>query len=291
MIAAKPVQEIAPTPAKRGRPRQHVDGAAKQAAYRDRIVSKAQDSERRTLLAKILKRVRASLPTSNLQFGDAVKKSNRERIGRLHIELGQLSVAALKTYRETLDRTHDHTGRMWGERSGEADRQHGQSEIEQIISRRQHDVSLGEASEQDPLLSGGYQVRPGGAGPGDEQNSQMVVTSPISDTARDKAIKRIVLQIDTNGDSMCLYCDEVFANMLAAERHLYEMCGKAEAETSKYRKYVSAVLRSKIDPARSLIKGQIVTIAVHHDDRVMKQARRRKHGIIVTDRIGDRRKP
>jgi hypothetical protein len=301
-IAVVSEPAVALGPVKRGRPRKYVDAASRQAAYRDRLTAKEQDSERRNVLAKILKLVKASMVSSILKFGDQIHTENRLRLANLHDALKSVSLEKLTEYLETLEEHPDLEGRMWGERSGEKERAYGQSEIERIIAARQHDVSLGETSWQDPKMAGGFRVRPKGAAPDSSEEtgednvrpaSIKAKEMPASEKRRDLAIARVVSQMFDSGNGRCLFCDEVFTDKLVAERHLFDMYGQGEKEDRKWGKHMSAIIHfsAKTSMGAELYKEQSVSVATHHRQLIEQEARRRKFGNIVTDRFETEESP
>jgi hypothetical protein len=292
----EPESAVAAVSAKRGRPRKYVDAAAKQGAYRERLSAKKQDSERRDIIAKMLKLVRVGMVSSNLTFGDQIKAENRLRVAQLHAELKLVSLEKLTEYLGTLEEHPDLEGRMWGERSGEAERAHGQSEMERIAAARQYDVSLGESSRQDPKLAGGFRVRPSGAAPDSSEKSDSKdgvrsgpiksVEMPASEKQREKAIERIVDQMFQKS-GQCLFCKKVFTNKLAAERHLFEMYEQGRKEDRKWGKYMGAVIHMAVETpaAGDLFREQPESSGTQHQRLIEQEARRRKLGNIVTNRF------
>jgi len=303
-IAAAPEQRG------RGRPRKYEDDATKQAAYRERlatrVAAKRQDADRRTALAEILKRVKHGMfDSKSAQFGHEIKKDNRLRLARLRDELKEVSLGSLKEYLETLETAPDLNGRLRNERSGEAERIGGQSEIERIIGARQYDVSLGESDRQDPKLSAGFRSRPEGSAPdefeqdgtADDANSVRsgfaigITGRSASEKQTDAAIARIIGQMiykPSIRGAQCLFCDEVFSIELAAENHLLEQYEQGRKHIENQRLYLSGILQlaartGSIDA--SLLKQGAETLEVHHHKSICREASRRKFGNIVTDRL------
>jgi len=209
-----------------------------------------------------------------------------------------------------LEDTPDLHGRLHNERSGEADRISGQSEMERIVAARQYDISLGESERQDPLLSGGFRTRPDGAGADQSEGEDRSVddadnvrsgsgkplaTMSVSERRRDKAISRIVAQIFYEPDiqdARCLFCDEVFKVKGAAENHLYERYEQGEKQLGNKGLYTRGIIELAMKTSEGipscLLEQGPKTSATHHRDLIDQECRRRKFGNIVTDRFREK---
>jgi hypothetical protein len=143
---------------KRGRPRKHVNNGAKTAAYRRREQNKKEDAERREIVGWLIRRCKAMLPIPSKDKSESsahtVRAENRQYLKTFEGHLIQLSAESLQQFKNVLEQTPDSHGRLHNERSGEADRSMGLSEIEQIL-----------AAQERSKFFGGRRVGPFGCGP------------------------------------------------------------------------------------------------------------------------------
>jgi hypothetical protein len=153
----KPKYGIAMTPAERQR------------QSRANRKQKQDDAERRKLVAKNLKIARRNMSAPGgaitVVREHDIQAANRKYIRTLHDGLLRLSMDELRLSLESLKTTPDSHGRLHGERSGEGEREHGQSDIERLLAAKQHDASYFEDEDQDPNLAEGFKVKPEGAAP------------------------------------------------------------------------------------------------------------------------------
>jgi len=144
--------------------------AERKAVSRANQEAKRDDAERRTLIAELMRIYRRQ--QSDIVDDPKRPKAVRERREvehsqrRLYLyDLIRLSLAELQLTLEVAEQAPDTHGRLHNERSGEAQRSRGQSEIEKILGAKQHDSSYFEDQEQDPSMAAGFRVKPVGAAP------------------------------------------------------------------------------------------------------------------------------
>jgi hypothetical protein len=142
-----------------GRPRSHVENAAKQKAYRNRH----SDTGRRGLIAWILKKSRSTEP-------------NAKYLRNLRDELLTLPRGELQGVVEVLKQNLDAHGRLHNERSGERERLNGMSEIERLLARKNQRENGCQVSVQTPSI----------------------LKAPQSDEARDAAIRDLLNDISVD---------------------------------------------------------------------------------------------
>lgn len=139
-------QEIAPVAKRRGRrplgDRAMTDLERKR-RQRANADEKQADVERRNLIAKILRKLRAgksALDEKKLSANSLAEKTASDAIGlqALIDNLKTMSIADLQNTYESLKSFSDSKGRLPEERSGEKSRKDGQSEIEYIIGRTEY---------------------------------------------------------------------------------------------------------------------------------------------------------
>jgi hypothetical protein len=231
-----------------------MNSAQRQADSRARRKREQDDAERRKLIAQLMKvyrRLQSAIVIDAKEkprdWEEAHKTAGQHRRPYLE-QLNQMSLDQLKSVLTAENDTPDSHGRLHNERSGEAGRSHGQSEIEQILAAKQYDSSYFDVDDedagQDPQLAGGFRTKLEGAGP--ETFDAEDPTADVADNVRggpvkpiyeattsekwlSKAIAILVNKLDFESvdfESMtgpkCPFCDVTFLVKDSATRHLEE---------------------------------------------------------------------
>jgi hypothetical protein len=144
-------------PLKRGRPRVHADDNARKLASKQ----KKKEPDRQRMIRGILNKVRQLLSKpdfTSTRFWEMVN-ADREYMNRLRTNLGQLPYAdVLKYYERLISKQRgifDASGRLPGERSGEASRVNGMSELESILAAVQENLPAKPVSPDGAAPDGG----------------------------------------------------------------------------------------------------------------------------------------
>jgi hypothetical protein len=143
---------------KRGRPRKHANDAAKMAAYRLREQKKREDAMHTRVVAWLIKRCKTMLASPSKKPSnktsesvDTILAKNRQYLREFEKNLFALPIDELKKVKNICEQAPDSHGRLHNERSGDAGRKMGLSEIERILDARR--------------AFGGRKVGPIGRGP------------------------------------------------------------------------------------------------------------------------------
>jgi hypothetical protein len=258
-------------PKKRGRPPKHgtaMTPAERKTVSRANQKTKQDDTERRTIIVKLMK-IYDRQAMDVIVIGhdsDAIKRAeDRKEIdrGQKRLYLEQLKTLSLDELQLAIEgkQTPDTHGRLHNERSGEDKREHGQSEIEQILATKQHDSSLFEDEDQDPHMAAGFRRAPIGSGADQfEAEDSMVDSADVrigsakpehESTAGEKwiqkAIKNIVAKMNFEPDgARCPFCFQVFLTSGSAEYHLDDQYALGEKDMERHleHRYLIAVMNS-----------------------------------------------
>jgi len=167
---------------------------------------KQDDAKRETLIAELMEiydRQQSEIVKTKEEKKviEERRKTDRKQRAQYHSDLMGLSLAEL--YVAIDDMPPDTHGRLTDERSGESGRKHGQSEIERLLSVRQHDSSLFEDEDQDPNLAAGFKTKPEGAAP--ESFDMKDSTADIADKPMTRPrIPAMVLERQKNANKKML---------------------------------------------------------------------------------------
>jgi hypothetical protein len=233
------------TPIERGpgQPRIHADNAAKQRAYRRR----GEDSERRNLIAWILKKTWSTAVDARRNFAE--REAQRKYRRKLHDELLTLSVNELHISVEILKRNLDLHGRLHNERSGERDRLNGMSEIERLLARKERSENQRKVSRKTPSI----------------------LKAPRTDEKVNAAIRDLM---EMFVDRKCPWCEAVFDLRSTAENHLQEEYdkGKRQAEHVKTLRAYESIPANLLEEAEGRLSEHTHYAVIN--DRVRRMCKR-----------------
>jgi len=175
-----------------------------------------------------------------------------------------LSLEQLKLTLDTQKQTPDTDGRLHNERSGEAKRSHGQSEIERLIAARQHDSSL-EGEEQDPSMAAGFEVKPEGAGADSFETEDSMTDSAdlrtgsakptFEPTADERWVKKTINKItsemsfDTHDGAKCPFCFELFLTPFGVGNHLEDQYARGKNDVERLWEHTLVIARENSNPS------------------------------------------
>jgi hypothetical protein len=214
------VMDLEPTPVVESAPKKRgpkpKDGVAmtpaeRKARSRQKQKAKLDDAERRKLIVELMRiydRQQADVIVTGRDRDAVARAEDRRKIDReqkrVYLEhLKTVSLDGLRLALETEKQAPDTHGRLTNERSGEGNREHGQSEIERLLAAKQHDSSLFEDENQDPLLAGGFKVKPVGAGADSFDRKDTTADTADKPTSRPR-ISAMVLERQKNADKKML---------------------------------------------------------------------------------------
>lgn len=224
---------VEPAP-RRGRPPKY--GRAMSAAEQKR--RKREEKERRDLAAWLMHKFRSMQMCATTMksgerkgnFNESTMKNLRDQRMKFAETLDILPVKDLKQLKSVWSETPDSQGRLHGERSGEADQRHGQSEIESI-------------AEQQRSAQDGRRVKPQGYNP---KRDEKTWDSPddVADTATEspKAILNEFRSSAEEAEKASRFYDKMH---LVARWMMKEgkcsVCGSTDGEDHIWHKYYECV--------------------------------------------------
>lgn len=300
-----------PVPKRRGRPPKHgvaMTAAERKAASRAWQKEEQQDAERRKLVAELLIIEKRNLAKPGgetiTELGkDRIRSANRQYLQTLHDNLLHQSIDALRKSLKALEELPDSHGRLHNERSGEAERSMGQSEMEKLDNARRHDTGLFEvddpeaATQEAKQMAAGFQVTPQGAGPdvfdtSEDDEVDKPSSSPKPNwtpTAHEKwrivAINNIIhkmnFKFDSPGTRKCPFCSETFLVSDSAARHFEEQYGKDVRAYEKWVSFGSALYQLHLTAGAPLVDPGLPPNVPHsvgieeEVERLRKQARKK----------------
>lgn len=144
-------EPVADAPKKPGRPSKYgtaMTPAQRKAESRKMQAGKQADKERRDIVTKFVRSYRNMLPRTDRIESNTIE--HRLWVRKFHDKLMTLSLLELQQAFKVWEETPDLMGRLEGERSGEADRKYGMSELERMIAKRQTNTGRVTAQGQDP---------------------------------------------------------------------------------------------------------------------------------------------
>jgi len=140
---------------KRGRPRKYANNAEKTAASRLRKKDKQQNADRRVLVAELIRQCKAMLSSPSKEISQSsahtIRAKNAHYLREFEKNLFALPVDKLRQLKDIREQTPNSYGRLHNERSGDAGRQNGLSEIERIQQK---------FGERDFVLTAASSARP-----------------------------------------------------------------------------------------------------------------------------------
>ncbi len=206
--------------------------AERTARSRAMKAEKKADEERRNIAAGLMKKIRRAQPkiTDKAFQADKARGENRARLRKLHNDLLLLSVKSLREIAETYELTPDSHGRLHNERSGEASRRYGMSEMERIISAQStnngavtaggHGPDADEPSEDDNGDSPSFRP-PSGPRIPPEHIAYLDKRESIIGELIAQHVRKISLD-ETDTHHRCLVCGALLKEWSDARQHFWE---------------------------------------------------------------------
>jgi hypothetical protein len=261
--------------------------AERKTASRANQKAKQEDAERRNLVAEMLRIIRRnqSAPGGDITVvrEQDIKAANRKFIRALHADLLRLSVDKLRESLEALKSLPDSRGRLHNERSGEAERSMGQSEMERILAGMQHNSSLFETGDedadiQDPKMARGFQFHPDGSGPDSFEKDSDADSADVRSgaakpgwvkTANEKWVQRTIesilnrMSFESEG-TKCPFCFEVFLTPFGVWSHLEDQYEQGKKDQEHHQEYSYAIAEMNSFPS---MPGGGIPVAVEPNTR------------------------
>ena len=278
-----------PAPRKGGRPAlgdKPMTPAERKTRERAMKAAKMADEVKRNIVATLMRKIRSAQPkiTDKAFQAAAARVRNRKRLRKLHDDLLVMPMAALNEVLETYKLTPDSHGRLHNERSGEAKRQYGMTEMERIVAAQStrsgavkpegHGKDEDEPSEDDNGDSGGFRPPSGPRIPPEHiaflRNRDAIIRELIAE--------HVVKVSDDDSCTLhrCLLCNRMLRELPDAMQHFWVEYGKG---VEAYHKYLDAIDLGKDSKDEATDR--------FHADRVM-QARKayvcNKHAMKVWEK-------
>ena len=264
-----------PAPQKGGRPTlgdKPMTPAERKSRERAMKAAKKDDEVKRNIVAALMKKIRSAQPeiTDKAFQAAAACTQNRKRLRKLHDDLLVMPMAALNEVLETYKLTPDSHGRLHNERSGEASRKYGMTEMERILAAQStrsgavkpegYGKDEDEPSEDDNGDSSGFRPPSGPRIPPEHiaflNNREAIIRELIAE--------HVVKVSDDDSCTLhrCLLCNRMLRELPDAMQHFWVEYGKG---VEAYHKYLDAIDLGK--------ESQDEATDRYHADRVM-QARK-----------------